>query len=55
VTITILNHLEPAARDPAERLARLLTGYEPTGEEPLMGIFEWALERLSAQGDQPDQ
>jgi hypothetical protein len=34
--------LEPAARDPAEKLVRLLTGYEPTGEEPLMAIFESA-------------
>jgi hypothetical protein len=55
VTITTLSDLEPAARDPAEKLVRLLTGYEPTGEEPLMAIFEWALERLSAPGKQPKQ
>jgi hypothetical protein len=33
---------------PAEELTRSLTGEEPTGDEPLMGIFEWALERLSS-------
>jgi hypothetical protein len=50
VTITTISDLEPAARAPAEKLTRLLTGHEPTGEEPLMAIFEWALERLSAGG-----
>ncbi len=45
--MTTLNDLEPSARYPAEKLIRLLTGFEPTGEEPLMGIFELALERLS--------
>jgi len=50
VPITTINDLEPAARSPAERLTRLLTGHEPTGEEPLMAIFEWALDRLSASG-----
>jgi len=55
VTITTVNDLEPAARDPAEKLVRLLTGYEPTGDEPLMAIFESALERLSALGNQPEE
>lgn len=55
MTITTLNDLEPAARNPAEKLVRLLTGYEPTGEEPLMAIFEWALERLSAPGNPLEQ
>jgi hypothetical protein len=45
--VTTLNDLEPAARHPAEQLIRLLTAQEPTGEEPLMAIFELALERLS--------
>jgi hypothetical protein len=45
--VTTLNDLEPAARHPAEQLIRLLTVQEPTGEEPLMAIFELALERLS--------
>ncbi len=49
--ITAINDLEPAARRPAEALTRLLTGFQPTGEEPLMAIFEWALEGLSTQPD----
>jgi hypothetical protein len=48
VAITTLNDLESPARGLGEKLVWLLTGYEPTGEEPLMGIFELALERLSA-------
>jgi hypothetical protein len=52
VTISTIADLEPAARGPAEELTRLLTGYEPTGEEPLMGIFEWSLSRLA--GEVPD-
>ena len=47
--ITMLNDLEPAARNPAEKLVRMLTGNEPTGDEPLMAVFEYALERLSTQ------
>ena len=50
--ITTIDDLEPAARKSAERLARLLTGYEPTGKEPLTAIFEWSLSRLS--GAVPD-
>lgn len=53
--LTTLNELEPAARYPAEKLTRLLTGDEPTGEEPLMAIFEGALVRLSAQAKQLEQ
>jgi Domain of unknown function (DUF4279) len=49
--ITTIGDLEPAARHPAEQLARLLTAHEPTGEEPLMAIFEWALERLNDSRD----
>ncbi len=49
--ITTISDLEPAARHPAEQLARLLTAHEPTGEEPLMAIFEWALERLNDSRD----
>jgi hypothetical protein len=45
--ITTIIDLERPARKPAEELTRLLTGEEPTGDEPLMGIFEWALERPS--------
>ena len=55
MTITTLKDLEPAARDLAEKLVRLLTGYEPTGEEPLMAIFESALERLSASESHPEE
>jgi hypothetical protein len=40
VTIRAINDVEPAALAQAEKLTRLLTGYEPTGEEPLMAIFE---------------
>jgi len=57
MTVTILSDLQPAARYPAEQLIRLLTAQEPTGEEPLMAIFESALERLgnsrSHNGRQP--
>jgi hypothetical protein len=53
--ITTLDDLEPAARRPAEKLVRLLTGYEPTGEEPLMAIFESALHRLTSPGNRPEQ
>jgi len=52
VTISTIADLEPAARGQAERLTRLLTGYESTGEEPLMAIFEWSLSRLA--GEVPD-
>ena len=47
-----IDDLEPSARERAEQLTRLLTGFEPTGEEPLMAIFEWSLSRLA--GDAPD-
>lgn len=47
--ITTISDLEPAARKSAEELTRLLTGEEPSGEEPLMAIFERALERLSSK------
>lgn len=55
MAITTLSDLEPAARYSAEKLTRLLTGHEPTGEEPLMGIFQGALIRLSAQAKQFEQ
>jgi len=45
--VTTILDLEPAARRPAEELTRLLTGFEPAGEEPLMAIFEWALDQLT--------
>ena len=32
----------------ASAAIRIAAGEEPTGDEPLMGIFEWALERLSS-------
>jgi len=53
VTITTIDDLEPAARRPAEQLTRLLTGYEPTGEEPLMAIFEGSLSRLAGEVSNP--
>jgi beta-lactam-binding protein with PASTA domain len=52
VAITTLNDLEPGARYSAEKITRLLTGYEPTGEEPLIAIFEGAFVRLSVQSKQ---
>lgn len=39
--------LDPASRAVAGELTRLLTGEEPTGEEPLLALFEGAVERLS--------
>lgn len=48
--ISTLNDLEPAARQFAEPLIRLLTGEEPTGEEPLMAVFEWSLDALNESG-----
>ncbi len=49
LTITTIDDLEPAARRHAEQLTRLLTGYEPTGEEPVMAIFEGSLSRLAGE------
>ena len=48
--ISTLTDLEPAARQFAVPLIRLLTGEEPTGEEPLMAIFEWSLLALEQSG-----
>ena len=41
-----ISDLDPASRQLAEELVRVLLAEEPTGEEPLLGILEYALSAL---------